>query len=900
MKRLRFGIRSILILATIVALFMFVLLERRRYFREHVFITVLDSSSGIQLTQFQYRTWVITQDSPPWPEWSDWKTFQGDKPFAFKLPAYCKLHIEAKALGLPERFAGTQTTLLVVPEASHELTLRSGNSTPVTGSVVDDETNEPIEGVVVGPASALTMESLPTDWVTDSEGRFEIATTSPIKEIFAYHPRYQYCFATIDEPQPLRLRKGKSVRGRVVQSQTDQPVSDCSVEVWYANGVPLKQDERPADDAEVDNGTSARLRNVSSPRTAKTDANGEFELFLEPLSMNTQIRFRKKGWEDSYALANSPALSYSELKHGKFELSGQVVDDRGTPIPRFRVRAYVDDGSIAYREKEFNTSDGQFQIFSEKPWLTSSILADGYAPIYLYSKTRNAHELESGDLKLIRMSRGYRVTGTVERSNLHTKKVEVFLTNLRNGLIFDAGPPMFLKQHFESDTARSLRYQYESQLDSECSYAFNNLAPGLYALLVIYNGQTASLRPVVVESKDIEMDLMTLPPLGKVSGAVQEWGGNGEGRFTKEIVIPFLESQLQPFGVYYLKRAGDRWGKTFRTNHRGEFSFDHILIGDGEISAQKYEIPHGESFYMRATASHATVVNFPFVVRDTTEVTVSLDSSILCELEVEEFGDQGSNLFNTKALLHGPRESKAWMVPAKERSRNGLPIYEVHGPADLSTGQYTLDIRDGPTSLWLDFELERNHLPFRKRLAYRRVTANVADPSGWANASFLPMDVEVTLVKKSQAVTAFSIPFESDSPANCLIENADQYDVLFHDGSNGWALTQNVSFLSEAIDLGKIELKPGAQLSVKVSMQGLEVFPDEISVRHAETGKVFSQLIEDAYIPEQANSFGGLMPGKWCVEVTGRDPIAGKRRLFQRDIVIEGTAPVHLEFRKSE
>lgn len=892
MKRLRFGIRSILILATMVALFMFIMLERRRYFREHVFITVLDSSSGVQLPQFQYRTWVITHDSPPWPEWSDWKTFEGDKPFALKLPAFCQLQVEVKAPGLSSRFGGTKTTLLVVPETSHELTLRIANTTPVTGSVVDDETNEPIEGVVVCP---VTMGTLPLDWVTDSKGRFEIATTVPKNEIFAYHPRYQYRFATIDESQPLRLRKGRSVRGRVVQSQTEQPVSDCLVEVLYANGVPLKQDDRPVDAVEVDDGTSAKLRLFSSPRTAKTDANGEFELFLEPLSMNTQIRFRKQGWEDSFALANSPGLSRIELKHGKYEFSGQVVDDQGTPIPRFRVRTYVDGDSTAYRENEFNTTDGQFQIFSEKPCLTRLVLADGYAPIHFPSTKRNSRELDSADLRLIPMSRGYRVTGTIERSKLHTKKIEVFLTDLRNGFIFDVGPPTFLKKHFESDNAQGVAYQYESKLDAEQSYAFNNLAPGLYALLVVYNGQTASLRPVVVESKDIEVDPITLPRLGKVSGAVKEWG---EGVFfTGKISIPLLESKLQPFNVYYLKRAGDRWGKTFRTNHLGEFALDHILIGDGEISAQKYELPHGERFFMRATARNARVVNFPFHVRDTTDVTTSLDSSILCELEVEDFGDQVSWLCGSKSLLHGPRESKAWIVPAKERSRNGLPVYEVYGPADLPAGQYTLDIRDGQTSLWLAFEFERNHLPFRKRLAHRRFTADVSDHFGWSNASFSPMDVEVTLVKKSQPVTAFSIPFESDSSVNCLIENADQYDVLFHDGSNGWALAKNVSFLSESIDLGEIALKPGAQLSVKVSMQGLAVFPHEISVRHAETGKVFSRFIEEAFIPERANSFGGLMPGKWSVEVTGMDPIVGKRRLFQRDIVIEGTEPVHLEFR---
>lgn len=876
---------------------MFIMLERRRYFREHVFITVLDSSSGVQLNQFQYRTWVITQDSPPWPEWSDWKTFQGDKPFAFKLPAFCKLHIEAKAPGLSSRFEGTKTTLLVVPETSHELTLRIANTTPVTSSVVDDESNAPIEGVVVGPANAVTIGTLPSDWVTDSNGRFEIATTTPIKEIFAYHPRYQYRFAPINESQPLRLRKGRSVRGRVVQIQTEQPVSDCSVEVLYANGGPLKQNERPADDVEVDDGTSAKLRFFSPPRTVKSDANGEFELFLEPLSMNAQIRIRKHGWEDSLTLANSPGLSRIELKHGKYEFSGQVVDDQGTPIPRFRVRAHVDDGAMPIRENEFNTTDGQFQIFSKKPWLTRSVLADGYAPIHFPSKKRNSRELDNANLKPIQMSQGYRVTGKIERSKLHTKKIEVFLTDLRNGLIFEAGPPAFLKQHFESDTAQGVEYQYESKLDAERSYAFNNLAPGLYALLVVYNGQTATLRPVVVESKDIEIDLTTLPPLGKVGGTLKEWGENVF--LTEKISTPFLESQIEPFGVYYLKRAGDRWGKTFRTNHLGEFALDHVLIGDGEISAQKYEIPHGNNFFGIASANHASVANFPFVVRDTADTTVSLDSSILCELEVEEFY-QLSNLFDKKALLHGPRESKAWIVPAKERSRNGLPIYEVHGPADLPIGQYTLDIRDGQTSLWLDFEFERNHLPFRKRLAHRRFTANVSDHFGWSNASFSPMDVEVTLVKKSQPVTAFSIPFESNSSVNCLIENADQYDVLFHDGSNGWALAKNVSFLSESIDLGEIALKPGARLFVKIIMKGLAVFPHGISVRHTETGKVFSQVIEEAYIPERANSFGGLMPGKWSVEVTGMDPIVGKLRLFQRDVVIEGTEPVHLEFRKSE
>ena len=921
MKRLRFGIRSILILATIVALFMFVLLERRRYFREHVFITVLDSSSGIQLNQFQYRTWVITQDSPPQPEWSDWNTFQGGKPFAFKLPAFCKLHVEAKAPGLPGRFVGTSTTLLLVPETSHELTLRIANTTPVTGSVVDDETNEPIEGVVVGPANEVTMESIPTDCVTDSQGRFEIATTSPIKEIFAYHPRYQYCFAAIDESKPLRLRKGKSVRGRVVQSQTDQPVSDCSVEVWYANGVPLMQDERPADDAEVDNGTSARLRDISPPRMAKTNAHGEFEVFLEPFSMNTQILFRKQGWEDSFAFANSPGLNRIELKHGRYEFSGQLVDDQGMPIPRFRVRTVIDIGgwweSLAHRENDFNSTDGQFRIFSEDALRELSLLADGYAPIHFRSKKPNSRRLDSRNVKLIQMSRGYRVTGTIERSKLHTKKTSVFLTDLRNGdSILVAGPPEFLANHFENDkidktaikgTRTFNCYQYESQLDSAGRFTFNHLAPGVYAILVVYNDQTVFLRPVVVEAKDVDLPKFELPAIGDANGTVRELNADP---FSATDLSPLHASQVNPFGVYYLKRNGEPWGKPFRVNHGGQFALDHLLTGSAEICDKKYGISDGwKEFFAGDVDIRNEVVNFPFDIPVGKDARVAMRSTILCELEVEELDENGINFWLARsriasgelgggfcyerALLHGPRESKAWIVPAKERSLSGIRVYEVHGPADLPTGQYTLKLMDAGSSLLLDLEFQRDRRPARKSLSYHRITVNkeVAQSSSGG--------IDAMLIRDGQEIA--NIGGLSFGWGRCLIEDKhSSYKVLFHDERKGWALMEDVSFSNQSVDFADIDFKTGALLDVKISLQGLDIFPSELSVRHETTGHVFSQTIYATGHLDTSYSFEHLMPGKWCIEVTGRDPIVGKRRLFQRDIAIEGTEPVHLEFRKSE
>ncbi len=882
MKRLRFGIRSILILATMVAIFMFIMLERRRYFREHVFITVLDSSTGIQLNQFQYRTWLITQASPPWPEWSDWKKFQGDTPLAFKLPAFCKLHVEAHAGGAMER-----ETMLVLPESSHELTLRIGSLTsiPMMGSVVDDETNEPVAGVVVGLAFDKHLELPPADWITDSNGRFDLAAANPKHAIFAFHPRYQYRFATVADPQPLRLSKGQAVRGRVVDSQTFRPVSDCLVEVMYGTGAPLNQNEQLVGDIGIDDGTAAMLRIISPRRNTTTDSKGEFELFLEPLSMHTQIRFGKEGWEDAFALANSPRLSRIELNHGKYEFAGQVVDDRGTPVRQFCIRTAVNgiNGALKYRDYEFTTTDGQFQIFANKKWIKCLVNVDGFAPLSFGVNDLNSSEFQNNNSKRIQMSRGHCVTGVIDRSKSHTKKTQVFLTNLENcHSIRNAGPAATAKGLVGSDKEendQALRfYRYESNLDSKGRYVFNNLAPGVYALLVVYNDQTASLRPVIVESKDIEIPRVTLPVLGRARGIIKEW--NSGNSFSDTTIH---DSQIQPFDVYYLNRTGEYWPKAFRTNHLGEFELDHLLTGSLEISAEG----NGDSVRW-------SVTNLPFVISKEAEVTVSLEFAIVCKLEVEEPNDWMVRPCNEKALLRGARESKAWIVPSLERSRNGLQIYEVHGPADLPAGQYTLETRDDQISLSLEIEFQRDRRPVRKRISSRRVTANVS--LGQSGAFGV---IEATLVKGSHAVATFHLPFDSDSPTICFVDETDIYDVLFHD-RKGWALLQNVSFYRESIDFGDIELKAGARLDVNISLQGLDIFPSELSVRHETTGKVFSQTIDATGHLDTSYFFNHLMPGKWSVEVKGRDPIVGKLCLFRRDIVIEGTEPIHLAFRKSK
>lgn len=121
---------------------MFVMLERQRYFREHVFITVLDAATGVQIYEFQYRAWVITQNSGVTPDWSNWTEYKGDSAFPFKLPAFCKLHVEIKGIGFPQRYRVEKVSLLVFPTSSHQMSVRIAKSFRQTGLIVDDDTNE--------------------------------------------------------------------------------------------------------------------------------------------------------------------------------------------------------------------------------------------------------------------------------------------------------------------------------------------------------------------------------------------------------------------------------------------------------------------------------------------------------------------------------------------------------------------------------------------------------------------------------------------------------------------------------------------------------------------------------------------------------------------------------------
>ncbi len=72
-----------------------------------------------------------------------------------------------------------------------------------------------------------------------------------------------------------------------------------------------------------------------------------------------------------------------------------------------------------------------------------------------------------------------------------------------------------------------------------------------------------------------------------------------------------------------------------------------------------------------------------------------------------------------------------------------------------------------------------------------------------------------------------------------------------------------------------------------------DILPTGITVRNQET--TFSMPIAN-FIYGQPFSFQELWPGDWTVELVGKDPVLGKRVLRTRNVRVDGTEVVELEF----
>ena len=148
--RFTFRLRTLFVLASLIAVGLFLWGERQRFFREHVYVRLIDDKTGVQINEFRYRTWIITQQSGLNPEWSEWMDHRSGSPISLKVPQNCRLNLQAQDCAKPVRQEEPSfESMLVAPETSHQWTIRL--KPPTKALPLDEERRYSKSDFVDGP-----------------------------------------------------------------------------------------------------------------------------------------------------------------------------------------------------------------------------------------------------------------------------------------------------------------------------------------------------------------------------------------------------------------------------------------------------------------------------------------------------------------------------------------------------------------------------------------------------------------------------------------------------------------------------------------------------------------------------------------------------------------------------
>ncbi len=202
-------VRAIFVLATWIAIGLFLRGEHQSFLDEQVEVLLVDGGTGNKLKHFRYRTWIVTQPSGPDPEWSEWIEHKSDAPLSLTVPQHCRLNFQAQLVSHPILDAKRRyESLLVAPETNHQWTIRIEpdwdkalpkanrlDGPHVLSGRVTDEQGNPVTkfGIRVFFQNSY-MESYLLE-IEDPEGRFNLHCPLPIAGYFveAEHFALEQC-----------------------------------------------------------------------------------------------------------------------------------------------------------------------------------------------------------------------------------------------------------------------------------------------------------------------------------------------------------------------------------------------------------------------------------------------------------------------------------------------------------------------------------------------------------------------------------------------------------------------------------------------------------------------------------------------------------------------------------
>ena len=277
----RFQLRSLLLLTIAIALMVFGYVSYQRYQREHIFLTVVDQTSGIALSQFRFRTTIRTETGESTSQWNECRTPKDST--AIAVPIHCRvwLQIESSESG---GYPIQTEEFLVSPDVPHTWTRRLAKKTPqmgepLTGQLVDRESKRPIANAKIYPLPDMDKPA-----TSDSDGRFRLEHVGA-SGFIVHHVEYER--SGTREGETFELERCKTIEGKVID-ENGLSVPKCTIEI-------------------------KKIATHEMPRAVQTDEHGQFAIPLTKSEIQSnRLEATSPGWIteriDTQLHSDSPLL----------------------------------------------------------------------------------------------------------------------------------------------------------------------------------------------------------------------------------------------------------------------------------------------------------------------------------------------------------------------------------------------------------------------------------------------------------------------------------------------------------------------------------------------------------------------------------------------------------------
>ena len=294
----RFRLRSLLLLTIAIALMVFGYVSYQRYQREHIFLTVVDQTSGIALPQFRFRTTIRTESGETTSQWSECRSPKGSTAIAVPIHCLVWLEIEANESG---SYPKQTEEFLVSPDAPHAWTRRLAKKVPqigepLNGQLGDRESKRPIANAKIYP-----LPDMENPAISDCDGRFRLEHVG-VAGFIVHH--FEYERSGVREGETFQLERCKSIEGKVID-ENGSPVPKCTLEI-------------------------KKIATHEMPRAVQTDVHGQFAIPLTKSEIQSnRLEASRPGWIteriDTQLHSDSPLLITLKRIKNTAEISESIA-----------------------------------------------------------------------------------------------------------------------------------------------------------------------------------------------------------------------------------------------------------------------------------------------------------------------------------------------------------------------------------------------------------------------------------------------------------------------------------------------------------------------------------------------------------------------------------------------